>query len=73
MQGARKLVRADNPKRPPATKNGIEYVCVASYKAPAIGEPTIEAAPLNKIKRPKAFVNLSKPNKSTRIIDVREM
>lgn len=31
------------------------------------------AAPLNKINRPKAFVNLSSPKRSTRIIDVNEI
>lgn len=31
------------------------------------------AAPLNNINRPKAFVNLSSPSKSTSIIEVNEM
>lgn len=73
MAGAAKLKMADSPNMPPATKNGIEYVCVASYSAPASGDPTIVAAPLNRISNPNAFVSLSRPSRSTRIIDVSEM
>lgn len=41
--------------------------------APAIGVPTIAAAPRNRIRSPNAFVNFSNPSKSTRIIEVNEM
>lgn len=68
-----KLVTADIANNPPATQNGMEYEFVASYKAPASGDPTIAAAPRNKINKPNAFVNLSKPNKSTNMIDVSEI
>jgi hypothetical protein len=46
---------------------------VESYRKPATGEPIKAANPLNKINNPKAFVNFSRPSRSTRIIEVKEM
>lgn len=41
-----------------------------SENLPPIGGPMNEAIPWNKRSRPKAFVKLSNPNKSTKITDV---
>jgi hypothetical protein len=43
----------------------------SSTKLPPIGGPMKLAIPWNKRSNPKAFVKLSKPNKSTRITDVK--
>lgn len=44
---------------------------VCSYK-PASGEPKNELIPWHNTKRPKELVNLSKPIKSTNMIDLNE-
>lgn len=36
-----------------------------------MGGPTSEAIPWNSNRTPKAFVNLSRPNRSTKITDVK--
>lgn len=45
---------------------------MAFLKAPASGAPIIAATPWNSNSSPKAFVNFSKPKRSTTTIDLRE-
>lgn len=55
--------------------NDVYYytnACKIKYNGlPAMGGPTSEATPWNINSIPKAFVNLSRPSKSTRITDVK--
>lgn len=55
----------------PANMKPGEYDAVKSNSVPAKGGPTNEAIPWKSSNSPKALVNFSKPNKSTRITDVR--
>ena len=42
-------------------------------KIPANGGPIIDEAPRNRQSKPKALVNLSNPNISTRMIEVKQI
>ena len=69
--GARKEKNDENPKRTPAILNGD--IPKNSLKVDVRGAPKTAAVPRNKINNPKAFVSLSSPNRSTRIIEVSDM
>ena len=56
----------------PVKTNGKWYEPNASYMKPTVGGPIAVATPWNTSNIPNAFVNFSKPNKSTNKIEVIE-
>lgn len=69
--GARNENSDENAKSTPAIMKGEMFVDALSF--PINGAPKIAAVPRNKISKPKAFVSLSNPRRSTRMIDVSDM
>ena len=54
-------------------EKGFVYICSEISTIPASGGPITEAAPRKRQSNPKAFVSLSSPSISTRMIDVKQM
>jgi hypothetical protein len=58
---------------PQDKENGIEFIVLFKFKTHIIILPMIAAAPLNRINKPKALVSLSRPSKSTKMMEVSEI